>query len=179
MLTINEIYKKLPHRYPFLMVDRILEIKKDESVTGIKNVTVNEPFFQGHFPDEPLMPAAMIVESMAQIGGFIFELDDERGYVVGVDKAKFKAKVIPGDTLKIECKKITRVGGLAKVKAVASVDGSHPHIDVQFFLIYQEIAYDIYTCRRDTEDYQERYVKHPKESHQAEYHKKDYGIYPI
>ncbi|MBO4616958.1 MAG: 3-hydroxyacyl-ACP dehydratase FabZ [Lachnospiraceae bacterium] len=123
MLNINEIYKKLPHRYPFLMVDRILEINKEESVIGIKNVTVNEPFFQGHFPDEPLMPAAMIVESMAQIGGFAFELDKERGYVVGVDKAKFKAKVIPGDTLTIECKKITRVGGLAKVKAVARVEG--------------------------------------------------------
>lgn len=123
MYTINEIYKMLPHRYPFLMVDRIIEVNKEESVIGVKNVTVNEPFFQGHFPDEPIMPAVMIIEAIAQIGGFIFDLEDERGYVVGVDKAKFKNKVIPGDTLVIESKMILKFGNTAKVKGIARVDG--------------------------------------------------------
>lgn len=123
MLSINDIYKALPHRYPFLMVDKILDIEKGESVVGLKNVTVNEPYFQGHFPDEPLMPAVMIIESIAQTGGFIFDLDSERGYVIGVDKAKFKNKVLPGDTLIIECKKIQQLGTMAKVSGKAKVDG--------------------------------------------------------
>lgn len=123
MLLIDDVYKSLPHRFPFLMVDRIISIEKEESVLGIKNVTVNEPYFQGHFPDEPLMPAVMIVEAMAQVGGFIFDVESERGYVIGVDKAKFKSKVIPGDQLVIECTKMIHLGQMAKVKAVARVDG--------------------------------------------------------
>lgn len=123
MYKIDDIYKMLPHRYPFLMVDRILEVNEGESVIGIKNVTVNEPYFQGHFPDEPLMPAVMIIESIAQIGGFMFNLKDERGYVTAVDKAKFKNKVIPGDTLVVECKLLMKFGSAAKVKGIARVDG--------------------------------------------------------
>lgn len=123
MLLIDEIYKSLPHRFPFLMVDRIVSVEKEKSVIGLKNVTVNEPYFLGHFPDEPLMPAVMIIEAMSQVGGFIFDLDNERGYVIGVDKAKFKRKVIPGDQLIIECEKIAHVGAMAKVKGVAKVDG--------------------------------------------------------
>ena len=75
MLLIDEIYKSLPHRFPFLMVDRIVSVEKEKSVIGLKNVTVNEPYFQGHFPDEPLMPAVMIIEAMSQVGGFIFAAD--------------------------------------------------------------------------------------------------------
>ena len=123
MLLIDEIYKSLPHRFPFLMVDRIVSVEKEKSVIGLKNVTVNEPYFQGHFPDEPLMPAVMIIEAMSQVGGFIFDLDNERGYVIGVDKAKFKRKVVPGDVLKLECEIIKRKGPIGVGKAVASVDG--------------------------------------------------------
>ena len=122
VLKIKDIYKKLSHRYPFIMVDRILQIEKMERVVGVKNVTINEPYFQGHFPDNPIMPGVMIIESMAQIGGFIFDLEKERGYVTGIDKAKFKKEVIPGDTLVIEVKLIQKFSNLGKVKALATVD---------------------------------------------------------
>lgn len=122
MLTIQEIYKRLPHRYPFLMVDKILSVEEGKTVVGLKNVTVNEPYFQGHFPDEPIMPGVMIIETMAQIGGFVFDIVNERGYVIGVDKTKFKKVVIPGDTLIVEATLIQRFGSMGKVKAVAKVD---------------------------------------------------------
>ncbi|MGB7606373.1 MAG: 3-hydroxyacyl-ACP dehydratase FabZ [Lutisporaceae bacterium] len=122
MLTIQEIYKRLPHRYPFLMVDRILSIEEGKTVVGLKNVTVNEPYFQGHFPDEPIMPGVMIIETMAQIGGFVFDIVNERGYVIGVDKTKFKKVVIPGDTLIVEAILMQKFGSMGKVKAVAKVD---------------------------------------------------------
>lgn len=122
MLTIQEIYKRLPHRYPFLMVDKILSVEEGKTVVGLKNVTVNEPYFQGHFPDEPIMPGVMIIETMAQIGGFVFDIVNERGYVIGVDKTKFKKVVIPGDTLIVEATLIQRFGSMGKVKAIAKVD---------------------------------------------------------
>lgn len=122
MLTIQEIYKRLPHRYPFLMVDKILSVEEGKTVVGLKNITVNEPYFQGHFPDEPIMPGVMIIETMAQIGGFVFDIVNERGYVIGVDKTKFKKVVIPGDTLIVEATLIQRFGSMGKVKAVAKVD---------------------------------------------------------
>lgn len=124
MLTIQEIYKRLPHRYPFLMVDKILSVEEGKTVVGLKNVTVNEPYFQGHFPDEPIMPGVMIIETMAQIGGFVFDIVNERGYVIGVDKTKFKKVVIPGDTLIVEATLIQRFGSMGKVKAVAKVDNA-------------------------------------------------------
>lgn len=123
MYTINEIYKMLPHRYPFLMVDKILSVEPEKKVVGLKNVTVNEPFFQGHFPDEPIMPGVMITETMSQIGGFVFDIKNKRGYVVGIDKAKFIKPVIPGDTLIVEATLITQLDNMGKVKAVAKVDG--------------------------------------------------------
>lgn len=124
MYTINQIYTMLPHRYPFLMVDRILSVEPEKKVVGLKNVTVNEPYFQGHFPDEPIMPGVMITEAMSQIGGFVFDIKNKRGYVVGIDKAKFVKPVIPGDTLIVEATFITRIGNMGKVKAVAKVDNT-------------------------------------------------------
>lgn len=121
-LFIEDIYKRLKHRYPFLMVDRILCIHKLEKVIGIKNVTINEPYFQGHFPDQPIMPAVMILESMAQIGGFVFDLENERAYVVGVEHAKFRKIVRPGDVLVVECEYIQKFNNIGKIKAKATVD---------------------------------------------------------
>jgi len=105
-LNINEIFKMLPHRYPFLLVDRIREINGNK-ICGIKNVTVNEPFFQGHFPGEPIMPGVLIIEAMAQVGG-IFAIvtqnipSDMNTYFVGIDNAKFRRPVVPGDVLRFE-----------------------------------------------------------------------------
>lgn len=105
-LDINAILKALPHRYPFLLVDRILEFEKEKRIIGIKNVTFNEPFFQGHFPGRPIMPGVLIIEAMAQLGGVLLLQDHdlkERGlvYLVGIDACKFRKTVIPGDQLRI------------------------------------------------------------------------------
>ena len=105
--NINEIFKMLPHRYPFLMVDRIVDITEGKKITGIKNVSVNEPFFQGHFPGEPIMPGVLIIEAMAQVGG-IFAIvtynipPDLITYFVGIDNARFRKPVVPGDVLRLE-----------------------------------------------------------------------------
>ena len=103
-LSINEIMRLLPHRYPFLLVDKVEEISEDK-VIGIKNVTVNEPFFQGHFPGHPIMPGVLIVESMAQVGGFLLlhKVDDPESkvlYFLGIDGVKFRKPVLPGDILR-------------------------------------------------------------------------------
>src|SRR5262245_7545067 len=105
-LDINAILKALPHRYPFLLVDRILEFEKEKRIIGIKNVTMNEPFFLGHFPGRPIMPGVLIIEAMAQLGGVLLLQDHqlkERGlvYLVGIDNAKFRKTVIPGDQLRL------------------------------------------------------------------------------
>ena len=105
-LDINQILKALPHRYPFLLVDRVLEFEKERKIIGIKNVTYNEPFFAGHFPERPIMPGVMIIEAMAQLGGVLLLQDHElkdRGlvYLVGIDNAKFRKTVIPGDQLRL------------------------------------------------------------------------------
>lgn len=121
-LFIEDIYKKLKHRYPFLMVDKILDVQKFNKVVGVKNVTINEPYFQGHFPDQPIMPAVMILESMAQIGGFVFDLETEYAYVVGIERAKFRKIVRPGDVLVVECEYIQKFNNIGKIKAKAMVD---------------------------------------------------------
>ncbi|PWT91637.1 MAG: 3-hydroxyacyl-[acyl-carrier-protein] dehydratase FabZ [Acidobacteria bacterium] len=105
-LDIQAILKALPHRYPFLLVDRILEYEKEKRIIGIKNVTFNEPFFMGHFPGRPIMPGVLIIEAMAQLGGVLLLQDHdlkEKGlvYLVGIDNAKFRKTVIPGDQLRI------------------------------------------------------------------------------
>ncbi len=107
-LDINDIMKILPHRYPFLMVDRIIEVEQGKRCVGIKNVTMNEPFFQGHFPGHPIMPGVLIIEAMAQVAGIMAYLASEeanRGkvtYFLAIDNARFRKPVLPGDQLRIE-----------------------------------------------------------------------------
>lgn len=105
-LDIIEIQKILPHRYPFLMIDAIEEVERKKRIVGIKNVTINEPFFQGHFPAKPVMPGVLIVESMAQTGGLLLllEIEDRENkllYFAGIDNARFRRPVVPGDQLRV------------------------------------------------------------------------------
>jgi len=108
MLDVNEIMKILPHRYPFLMVDRILEMDPGKRIVGIKNVTINEPFFQGHFPGHPVMPGVLIIEAMAQVAGILAYLssaEEDRkkvSYFMAIDNARFRKPVLPGDLLRLE-----------------------------------------------------------------------------
>lgn len=127
MLDIKEIEQILPHRYPFLMIDRITEIVPLEKAVGYKNVTYNEPFFQGHFPDEPVMPGVLQIEAIAQVGACAIMYGAEyRGkttYFLAVDKVKFRRKVVPGDKLDITCQIGHFRNGRGNGKGVASVDG--------------------------------------------------------
>jgi len=127
VLDINEIRGILPHRYPFLLVDRIVELEADR-VVGIKNVTANEPFFQGHFPDFPVMPGVLIVEAMAQTAGVLVlksipDRDNKLVLLVAVENARFRRPVVPGDSLRMEMKVIKRKASVAKMAGVATVDG--------------------------------------------------------
>ena len=127
ILDVNEIRQILPHRYPFLLVDRILELEP-ERIVGIKNVTVNEPFFNGHFPDFPVMPGVLIVEAMAQTAGVLVlksipDRDNKLVLLVSIDAAKFRRPVVPGDQLRIEMTVIRRKGSVAKMAGRATVDG--------------------------------------------------------
>jgi len=127
-LGILEILKILPHRYPFLLVDRILEIEPGKRVVGIKNVTFNEEFFQGHFPGNPVMPGVLIVEAMAQVSaiglhGIIPEQEKKILYLSAVDRCKFRRPVVPGDQLRIEAEILNLKSRICKCRAVATVDG--------------------------------------------------------
>ncbi|MDD6770534.1 MAG: 3-hydroxyacyl-ACP dehydratase FabZ [Inconstantimicrobium porci] len=126
MLDVNEIKKIIPHRYPFLLLDRVTEVTEGVKAKGIKNVTVNEPFFQGHFPKEPVMPGVLIVEAMAQLGAVaILSKDEFKGktaYFAGIDKVKFRDKVVPGDTLNLEVEIIKMRRNIGIGKAVATVN---------------------------------------------------------
>jgi beta-hydroxyacyl-ACP dehydratase FabZ len=129
MLTIHEIMKILPHRYPMLLVDRVLEIEEGKRIVGIKNVTANEQFFQGHFPGAPVMPGVLIVEAMAQCGAILFlrdiaDRDQKLFFFGGVDKARFRRPVVPGDQLRLECELVQRRGNSVKIRGTATVDGS-------------------------------------------------------
>ena len=131
-IDINEIKNYLPHRYPFLLLDKVLDYVPGESITALKNVTVNEPFFHGHFPQEPLMPGVLIIEAMAQAAAILGvisgaesreALGDVLYYLVGVDNARFRKTVLPGDQLIIEVKFNTVRRNIWKFSATAKVDG--------------------------------------------------------
>ena len=132
MLTvdINEILKYLPHRYPFLLIDRVLELELDKRILALKNVTYNEPFFTGHFPHLPVMPGVLVLEAMAQAAGVLSFAtmgrrsdDDSVFYFAGIDDARFKRPVGPGDQLKLEVGILRKSRMLWKFKGTATVDG--------------------------------------------------------
>ncbi|MDQ0257224.1 3-hydroxyacyl-[acyl-carrier-protein] dehydratase [Evansella vedderi] len=127
MLTIEEIKEIIPHRYPFLLVDRILEVEEGQRAVGIKNVTANEEFFNGHFPDYPVMPGVLIIEALAQVGAVaMLKKEENRGrlaFFAGIDGCRFKGQVKPGDQLRLEVEMTRLRGKIGKGKAVASVDG--------------------------------------------------------
>lgn len=128
-LQIGDILECLPHRYPFLMVDRIVDIDGDESAVGIKNITYNEPMFQGHFPGKPIFPGVLIIEGMAQTAGaIVIAMQRQAGknfivYMLTVDKAKFRRPALPGDRLEYHIKKIQRRRNVGRYEAKAIVDG--------------------------------------------------------
>jgi beta-hydroxyacyl-ACP dehydratase FabZ len=133
MISIQEIFDILPHRYPFLLVDRILELELDKRVVGIKNVTINEPFFQGHFPGHPIMPGVLLLEAMAQTGGVLamrsaeaagMDIKQKVIYFMTIDKAKFRKPVIPGDQIRFELDLLKSRSKIMGFKAKALVDGA-------------------------------------------------------
>jgi len=128
ILDVVEIQKILPHRYPFLMVDGILEMERLKYIVGVKSVTINESHFQGHFPGKPIMPGVLIIEAMAQTGGVLLlrevpDRDNKLLYFVAVDGARFRRPVVPGDQLRLEVKVISWRGDFCKLEGKATVDG--------------------------------------------------------
>jgi len=127
VLEIDAIKEILPHRYPFLLVDRILELEPGKRAVGIKNVTANEPFFQGHFPQRAVMPGVLIIEAMAQVGGvMILSVEEHRGklaYLGTVNGVKFRRPIVPGDTLELETELLRIRSNMGKVRCTARVGG--------------------------------------------------------
>jgi 3-hydroxyacyl-[acyl-carrier-protein] dehydratase len=126
-MSINDIFEILPHRYPMLLVDKIIEIEGSNKVRGIKNVTFNEPFFQGHYPGLPIMPGVLILESMAQTAAVLLLSNGEAKKNVpligSIEKAKFRRQVVPGDQLQIEAELLWMKASVGKIEAQATVDG--------------------------------------------------------
>jgi len=139
MLGIKEIQEIIPHRYPFLLLDKVEELEEGKRVVAYKNVTMNEYFFQGHFPQEPVMPGVLIIEALAQAGAVaLLKMEKYQGkiaYFAGINKAKFRNKVVPGDVLKLEVE-IVKIKGPAGIgNAIASVDGKTAvEAEVMFFI---------------------------------------------
>ena len=127
-VNVNEILKLIPHRYPFLLIDKVLSVSHGEEIKAIKNVTFNEPFFNGHFPDHPIMPGVLIIESMAQAGALMvtsapeFDPSEKLVYFMSIDNAKFRKPVIPGDVLEIYVKKIQARKNVWKLDCTAFVN---------------------------------------------------------
>ena len=127
MFNAQEIMRILPHRFPFLLLDRIVEWDPGKRIVGLKNVTINEPFFMGHFPGYPIMPGVLIIEALAQAGGILAlkAMGNEKkiAFFAGIDNCKFRRPVVPGDQLRLECTVIAHKGPVWKVHGVATVDG--------------------------------------------------------
>lgn len=128
VFNIVDILKILPHRYPFLLVDRVLELEPEKRIVGLKNVTINEPFFQGHFPGAPVMPGVLIIEAMAQVAGIMTFLNmpdahQKLVYFTGIENAKFRRPVIPGDQLRLEMTLVNRKNHFGTMSGRATVDG--------------------------------------------------------
>ena len=127
-LSLDEIQRILPHRYPFLLVDRIIDLELGKRIVGLKNVTINEPFFQGHFPGRPIMPGVLITEAMAQVGGILalLSIPENQGnaalFLLGIDKMRFRQPVVPGDQLRITVESLRGGKKFWKMKAQAFVD---------------------------------------------------------
>src|SRR5256714_14525116 len=128
-MDIAKIMDYLPRRYPFLLVDRIIEVEGTKRIVGIKNVTINEPFFQGHFPGHPIMPGVLIIEAMAQVGGMLLlgtieDPDQKVVYFMSLDNVKFRRPVLPGDQLRCELEMLQNRGRTCRMKGIAYVDGN-------------------------------------------------------
>jgi 3-hydroxyacyl-[acyl-carrier-protein] dehydratase len=132
-VDVSRIQELLPHRYPFLLVDRVLELEPNQRVLAVKNVTINEPFFQGHFPGHPVMPGVLVLEALAQAGGLLTQLsaaaagaasgEEKLFYLVKIDNARFSRMVVPGDRLMLEVKLKRMIRNMAMYECTASVDG--------------------------------------------------------
>ena len=127
-MDIHAILNKLPHRYPILLVDRVLEIEKGQRIKALKNVTINEPFFVGHFPGRPVMPGVLIIEAMAQVGGLLVleqmeNLDDKVVYFMSLDNVKWRRPVTPGDQIRFEVEVLQIRGATCRMKGIGTVDG--------------------------------------------------------
>ena len=125
LIDIARILHAIPHRYPFLMIDRVINLVRDRSAIGVKNVSINEGFFQGHFPNHPVMPGVLIIEALAQLGAILLlrRSPGAIAYFAGIEKARFKKKVVPGDRLDMEVKVLRDRGKFAMIEACAQVDG--------------------------------------------------------
>lgn len=143
MMTSNEIKQALPHRYPFLLVDRVLEVEPGKSATAYKNVSHNDPFFEGHFPQYPVMPGVLILEALAQTAGIAMTSIEAQaseqnkiGLFAGVDKCRFKRQVVPGDQLHLAAEITRQKGTIAKAHVIGTVDGTVAcEADIMFAMV--------------------------------------------
>lgn len=155
MMDINEIQALLQHRYPFLLVDRILELEPGIRAVGVKNVTINEAFFNGHFPGNPIMPGVLIVEAMAQVGGILLLAttgnEGKLAFFAGIDKMRFRRPVVPGDQLVTEVTLTKRKGDIGRVAVVGKVDGQVVAEGVYLFALRRDEGPDTLGSSRNQE----------------------------